>query len=188
MALASWPLWVMTMMWVASSLVLLFGNIVRSFRIREEEDPIRCVRAMLVVRYGMIPFFILHAFLTPIALFAIGFAGLVDFYRFGVIYLFAAPFLFMLPGAFYGIRVVRLSLREKKLRSFAAVLHGIAQFIPVLGVPDAAYLSAIKWKTARKTTAVVLIAAILFLVVIFAWISWGVWGMAPWESFRGIKP
>ncbi|MDD4096850.1 MAG: hypothetical protein PHP22_11495 [Oscillospiraceae bacterium] len=74
------------------------------------------------------------------------------------------------------------------VRSFAAVLHGIAQFIPVLGVPDAAYLSAIKWKTARKTTAVVLIAAILFLVFIFAWISWGVWGMAPWESFRGIKP
>ena len=188
MALASWPLWVMTMMWVASSLVLLFGNIVRSFRIRGEEDPLCCVRAMLVVRYGMIPFFILHACLTPIALFAIGFAGLVDFYRFGVIYLFAAPFLFMLPGAFYGIRVVRLSLREKKLRSFAAVLHGIAQFIPVLGVPDAAYLSAIKWKTARKTTAVVLIAAILFLVLIIAWVYWDVLGMAPWESFSEIKP
>ena len=180
------PLWVMTMILVASSLVILIGNIVRSFRIRGEEDPLRCVRAMLVVRYGMIPFFILHACLTPIALFAIGFAGLVDFYRFGVIYLFAAPLLFMLPSAFYGIRAVRLSLLEKKLHPVAAVLHGIAQFIPVLGVLDAAYLSAIKWKTAGKITVVVLIAAILFLVLIIAWIYWDVLGL-PWGSTYEFK-
>lgn len=156
---------IITMSLIASSLVLLFGNIVRSFRVKGEDAPLHYVRSMLVVKYGMIPFFVLHTFLTPIVGFAfVLFIHEPDSFLFAIKYLFIAPLLFMLPGAFYGIRVVRVSLREKKLRLFTAILHGIALFIPVLDVLDAAYLSAIKWKTDRKVAVMVFVAAPIFLI------------------------
>lgn len=187
----SWMLWVLTTILVVSALVILIVNIIRSFRIRGEDDSLHSVRAMLVVTYGMIPFFVLHACLTPYSIILIGFAGLEEFYRFAVVYLFAAPLLFMLPGSFYGIRVVRLSLLEKKLHPFTAILHGIIQFIPVLGVLDAAFLSVVKWKTGKIATVVVLIAAILFLALVLAWIAgefnlWDFGNLSPdtWEPFK----
>lgn len=164
----NWLDFVIPIIPIVPSIVLLIGNIVRSFRIQGEDAPLRCVRLMLILKYGMIPFFLLHLCLLPFVFFIVGWS--VDqqsFYPFMFIYLFVAPPLFMLPGAFYGIRVVRFSLREKKLRLFTAILHGIALFIPVLDVPDAAYLSAIKWKTARKTTAVVLITTTALIALIF---------------------
>lgn len=170
-----WGLWVLTTLLVVSALVILIVNIIRSFQIRGEDDSLHSVRAMLIVKYGMIPFFVLHACLTTIAILLSSFVAVygapMEFVWFALVYLFAAPLLFMLPGSFYGIRVVRLSLREKKLHPFTAILHGITQFIPVLGVLDAAYLSVAKWKTGKIASVVVLIAVIIHLALFFVWIS-----------------
>lgn len=153
---------------VAIWLVFPIGNIVRSFRMKGEDAPLHCIRAMLILRYGMIPFYILHAFLSPVAGYAMIYFSRMDFYRFGITYFFVAPLFFLLPGSFYGIRVVRMSLLEKKIRLIPAILHGIAQFIPVLGVLDAAYLSAVKWKTARIITLVIVVIMPLLIVLILA--------------------
>ncbi len=141
-------------------IVLYIGNIVLSFLTVENVHPLYCVRTMLIVRYGVIPFFIFNTIITSFIILAGMFASLF-FVRFAIIYWVSSSFILMLPGAFYGIRVIRLSLREEKISRTAAILHGIAQFIPVAGVLDSAYLSVFKWKTGGKISFAVLLVSIL---------------------------
>ena len=158
---------VMTFFLAGLSLTLLIGNVVRSFRVRGEDAPRYSVDAMLITKYGMIPFFILHVYVTPITAVLLGLSGLTVFYWYSVVYMLLAPLVFLLPGAFYGIRVIRFSLREKKLHPIAAVFLGIFQFIPVLDILAAATLSAVTWKRARIISLIVLLAAPLFLLLLF---------------------
>lgn len=146
-------------------LVLAVGNIVLSFLAVEKVHLLYCVRTMLVVRYGMIPFFILNTISASILALAGLFSTWVVF-RFAIIYWLASSFFFMLPGAFYGIRVIRLSLREKKISSTAAIFHGIAQFIPVAGLLDTAYLAVFKWKTGGKISIAILLLLILTIILV----------------------
>lgn len=168
--LAAGGLYVAPLMTISSGFLVLFivlivGNIVLSFLAVENVHPLYCVRTMLIVRYGMIPFFLLNTISASIFAYAGMFSAWVVLW-FAIIYWLASSFFFMLPGAFYGIRVIRLSLREKKISSTAAILHGIAQFIPVAGFLDSAYLAVFKWKTAVKISIAILLLLILIIVLI----------------------
>lgn len=150
--------------------VLGLANILVSFRKYGLGDDRYCVNAMLILKYGLVCFFILNF----VALCLIGLVALVGsrgtilllFPLLLPVFLFcvAATWLLMLPGSFYGVQVVRLSRMQGKLgrgagetdaRGNMALLHGILQFIFLLDVLDAMYLAVTKWGMGKKSSVLV---------------------------------
>ena len=63
--------------------------------------------------------------------------------------------LIMVPGAFYGVQVIRLSYGEKKMGMGAALLHGFLQFNFLVDVLDAMYLAVKKWGMGKKSSVLI---------------------------------
>lgn len=135
--------------------VLGILNVVRSFRAYRQKDIRYCVNGMLILKYGMVLYFIINYVVIAMIVLAGGLAAFVG--SRGTI-LFALPFmlpgilffmtvlvigtwLIMVPGAFYGVQVIRLSYGEKKMGMGAALLHGFLQFNFLVDVLDAMYLA-----------------------------------------------
>ena len=57
-----------------------------------------------------------------------------------VVFTVSATWLAIGPGAFYGIQVIRFTLREKKAGYGVAVWHGFLQFVFLADVLDAMHL------------------------------------------------
>ncbi len=147
-------------------IALAIGNFALSFQTcGKKADTLYFVRTMLIVRFGMIPF---------ILWFALQILALVNSAKWGDLKLFGSCFIcwivislfFLLPGAFYGIRVIRLLLREKKISRDAAIFHVVAQFIPLLGFLDIAFLSAVTMKKVRITSLVLMMIIVALLCLI----------------------
>lgn len=153
-------------------------NIVQSFKKYTQEDYLYCINALLILKYGLVIFFIVNFSVIVLAFLAAGIISLMG--SRGAI-IFALPvlapwivlilalcvvvtWLLMLPGSFYGIQVIRFGLKQGRITAQAAILHGILQFVFLLDVLDAFYLSVKIWHRGKKSSlaiATVYIAAIL---------------------------
>ena len=149
--------------------VLGILNVVRSFRAYRQKDIRYCVNGMLILKYGMVLYFIINYVVIAMIVLAGGLAAFVG--SRGTI-LFARPFmlpgilffmtvlvigtwLIMVPGAFYGVQVIRLSYGEKKMGMGAALLHGFLQFNFLVDVLDAMYLAVKKWGMGKKSSVLI---------------------------------
>ena len=74
-----------------------------------------------------------------------------------------ASWLAIVPGAFYGIQVIRITYREKKTGIGAAIWHGILQFVFLADVLDAMYLAVKKWGMGKKSSVVIAVLYVLML-------------------------
>lgn len=150
------------------------ANILYSFKYRKNDDAIICLNNMMILKYGMVIFFIVNffAWFLIISLFCLG--TLVA--SAGAMIIFLIPMLFviipaaclitaltMLPGAVYGVQVVILSYRHKLISLPMALVHGILQFCFLADILDTMYLSAVKWKRGKKSAFVM---GILYLAVV----------------------
>lgn len=166
-------------------LVLGILNIIRSFQICRAKDAAGCVNGMLIHKYGLVIFFGINFCVLALYYFVMTFGVLVGTRGLA---LFAAPvllpwltaaigisvfttWLVMIPGAIYGIQVIRLSRREKKISTGAAVWHGLLQFIFLADVLDAMYLAVRKWGRGRKSSVVIGVLYLLLAAGV-AWLLW----------------
>lgn len=152
-------------------------NIAQSFQKYRQGEDIYCLNAMLILKYGLVIYFVLnfalYLFLGLLAVAAsrgtILFA--VPLYPlFGVLIFFivAATWIGLLPGAFYGLQVVRFGRVQEKLTPSASILHGILQFIFLLDVLDALFLSVSLWDRGKKSAVII---SILYAVPVLFFLS-----------------
>lgn len=171
--------------------IFIFGvmNIVKSFRIYKTGDAVGCINSMLIHKYGLVVFFavnfiymLLFYLLLPFVL-IIGTRGLALLAAPVLLPLLIASFAFtvfamwlaIVPGAVYGIQVIRFTVREKKTGTGAAIWHGILQFVFLADVLDAMYLAVKKWGRGKKSSAVIGILYVLVLAGII-WVALQVFG------------
>lgn len=169
--------------WLA---VFILGimNIIKSFKMHKSGDTAGCVNGMLLHKYGLVIFFVVNFIVMFLFYFVVTFGSLVGtrglalfaapvllpWLTAAVVFTVSATWLAIVPGAFYGIQVIRFTLREKKTGYAAAVLHGFLQFVFVADVLDAMYLAVRKWGRGKKSSAVI---GILYIVAAAA-VIWGV--------------
>ncbi len=185
LAAGTW-LWGLLLAFAAFYLAAVFclgiANIIQSFGKHRRDDVLFCVNAMLILKYGLVIFFIVN-FVLILAGFL--FTGLIALVASRGTIIFAFPlwipailagagvcafltWLAMLPGAFYGIQVIRFSLREGKISGKEALLHGVLQFVFLADVLDARYLAVKKWDMGKKSSRVVVGLYVLGIVVLAA--------------------
>lgn len=110
-------------------------------------------KEMLVIFLVFLPVILywLSVLVLGLAIFAA--PVLLPFLVFSIMLTVAATWLAIIPGAFFGIQVIRFTVREKKIGPGAAVLHGILQFVFLADVLDAMYLAVKKWGRGKKSSA-----------------------------------
>lgn len=172
-------------------LFLGFWNIAASFRAYKEKDAVYFVNGMLILKYGLILFFVLSSLVSVLILLLAGLLPLGLLVASRGTLIFALPlmlplafswffailgivvvvgWLILLPGAFWGIQVIRKSLAEGKLTPGKALLHGLLQFLFLADVLDAMYLSVRIWNRGKKSALLVallyaaVLVSILFLI------------------------
>ena len=149
--------------------LLLLGaaNAICSFRMAQRGEIRFCINAMLILKYGLIPFFLLNCLfgLLVCLAFFVGTRGTILFaFPVTVPFLLLAVFSVwatLLPGSFYGLQVVRLGFRQGKLACPAAIFHLLLQFTFIADVFDAMYLSTKKWGMGKKSAAAVCMVFLL---------------------------
>jgi hypothetical protein len=158
-----------------------FLNMSRALKADTSCENISLINSMLILKYGMVVYFIIN-FLTWSLLFLfISVGGMIATRGAGILmmpFVFAFvpvvmffTFLSMVPGSLYGMRTAQMTGRCGKISRQAVVLHGILQFLFLLDVLDAMYLSVGKWKRGKKSA--VLIGAIYILAVLLVIILGG---------------
>lgn len=169
--------------WIAV-FILGVANIIKSFKIYRSGDAAGCVNGMLIHKYGLVVFFAVNFVVMFLFYFILTFGTLVGTRGLAV---FAAPVLLpwlvaaiaftvfaswlaIVPGAVYGIQVIRFTVKGKKMGLGAAIWHGILQFMFLTDVLDAMYLAVKKWGMGKKSSIVIGILYVLML----AGIIWGV--------------
>jgi len=164
-------------------LILLFGilNIWDSFRAYTKKDAVYCVDGMLILKYGLVVFFVFN-FLVIAAVFLVG--GLISLVASRGTIILSLPillpwifilvgaavfatWLILLPGAFWGIQVIRKSLAEGRISSGSALLHGLLQFLFLTDVLSAMYLSVGVWGRGKKSAVAI---GLLYLAAIAGFI------------------
>ena len=155
----------------AASAVLGIANIVQSFRVYAEKDTQFAVRSMLMMKYGLVVFFILN-FILILLIFLLLFAAKrgILLFMFPAALLFcalcaAAAWLAMLPGSVWSIQTVRLAYTEEKITLAAVFLHAALSLLFLADVPDAMYL-AVHHYGCGKVGAVVV--SVVYAVVLIA--------------------
>lgn len=160
--------------------VLGVANIGKSFKVYRSGDVEDCINRMLILKYGLVVFFIINFIVMSIWYFLwtvgalVGTRGLVifaapvllPFLAGSILLTVTATWLATVPGAFYSIQVIRFTLREKKIGLGAAVWHGVLQFVFLADVLDAMYLAVKKWNRGKKSSVVIGILYILMLTAL----------------------
>lgn len=172
-AVDSMWLWAAFMVLAAGYWLAVFclglANIVQSFGKYREGDASFCVNAMLVLKYGLVVFFVVNFVVILLGFLLVGLAALVGsrgtiifaiplwlpVLAAAVVFWVAFTWLVMLPGSFYGIQVIRFSRREGKLSGRMSAVHGILQFLFLTDVLDALYLAVRKWGMGKKSSVVI---------------------------------
>lgn len=165
--------------WIAV-VVLGVANIVKSFKIYQSGDVDGCVNRMLIIKYGLVIFFIINFiamsswYLISTVTVLMGTRGLAIFAApvllpllvGSIVFTVFATWLAIVPGAFYSIQVIRFTVREKKIGIGAAVWHGILQFVFVADVLDTMYLAVKKWGRGKKSSVVIGVLYLLSLAAV----------------------
>ncbi len=167
---------ILFLFYISLAIVLGILNIINSFRACAQKDIHYCLKSMLILKYGLIPFFVINfleiLFLLLIAIVASR-GTIVIFGMFLIpiaipitIIIISITWSFLLPGAFYGVNVVRLSIAENKITAIQAIVHCILQFCFVLDILDAMYLSVSKWNYGKKISAFIAALYIILIIII----------------------
>lgn len=168
---------VCALLYLAAAFTLGVLNIAQSFRKYAQGEDIYCLNAMLILKYGLVVYFVLnfvfYVFLGLIALaasrgtllFAVPLYPLLGVILFVII---GGTWVGLLPGAFYGLQTARFGRAQGKLSSGAAILHSILQFLFLLDVLDALYLSVKLWGRGKKSAVAV---GILYAVPIVLFLA-----------------
>lgn len=136
-------------------LILWFACVIHSFLMRAKGDTDGLVQAMLLLKYGLIPFFIINfiiltAFGTILGILSMGFA------LFWYVPVFCTmTWLAILPGAFYGFQVCGRARREGKISGFQSFFCGLFLFCFLTDVLCAMYLSVKKYQIGKKAAVLV---------------------------------
>lgn len=147
----------------------IFGviNIVRSFRLFRSGQWELCAKNCMKLKYGMIPCFLINCyvlFLFGAVIWVLSSGASMIWY---VPLAFLITWVYLFPGAFYGIQVIRICRKEKQKNLLWCFGHGILQFCFLVDVPDAAWLTARELGTGKKAARIVcggyLVAACIFL-------------------------
>ena len=116
-------------------------------------------RAVLLLKYGMILFYMI-VFVLGVAVWFIGTflgpVGIIAALMFAIV-----DYAIMIPGIFYGISWLILLIRKKEISLKAGIFHGILQCLFVLDVADTMYLMAVKKKKYRRITAGILVMTVV---------------------------
>lgn len=164
--------------------VLGILNIVKSFKEYKTQDTVGCVNGMLIHKYGLVVFFAVNFIVMFLFYFIltfgmlIGTKGLVIFAApvllpwliAAIVFNVFASWLAIVPGAVYGVQVIRFTVKGKKTGIGTAIWHGILQFLFLTDVLDAMYLAVKKWGMGKRSSIVIGILYVLML----AGIVWGV--------------
>lgn len=168
---------VFAFLYLAATFTLGILNILQSCQKYKQGNSIYCLNAMLILKYGLVAYFVLnfvfYAFFCLIAiaasrgtiLFAVPLYPAIGVFFFFII---GGTWVGLLPGAFYGIQVVRFSRAQGKLTHGMAILHGILQFVFFLDVLDALYLSVRLWARGKKSAVFI---GILYAVPVLIFLS-----------------
>lgn len=175
--------------WAAAA-VLGIQNIRNSFSLYRQGEVIPCINSMLILKYGMVVFFAVNFIVILILMlfFTLGmfvasrgtmifaFPVVLPIYVLIVLAAMAFTWLLLVPGAFYGIQVRRLTRAAGKTGTFAALIHGIFQFTFFLDVLDSMYLAVVKYGRGKKSSAVIAVLYIL-LIIGFIWLGMKLYGL-----------
>ena len=166
-------------------------NIWKSFSSYEEGDSTALINRMLIHKYGLVAFF-LYDFILLFTLYFFAGAALT-FMTGGLIIPLMLPimsvmifftvigfWLTILPGSFYALQVIRMTYKAGKISLGTAILHGILQLFFLADVLSAMYLTAVKWKRAKKSSIVV---GIVYIVCAIGTV---VLAVATIKEFQGL--
>ena len=148
-------------------------NIVHSFRTFRKGEQEFCFDSMIIMKYGMIPFFLANLVSVLINHMIMIVAGHGITLIFIVVTIPVAVFityLYMLPGAFWGLQTVRLCENNGLLKKPAEIAHGILQYIFVADIASTAYLSIKVCKRWKKLTFVGIIVSAVLVLALGVWI------------------
>ena len=166
-------------------------NIWKSFSSYEEGDSTALINRMLIHKYGLVAFF-LYDFILLFNLYFFAGAELTIMTG-GLILPLMLPimsvmifftvigfWLTILPGSFYALQVIRMTYKAGKISLGTAILHGILQLFFLADVLSAMYLTAVKWKRAKKSSIVV---GIVYIVCAIGTV---VLAVATIKEFQGL--
>lgn len=149
--------------------IIGIGSILKSFKAYRAQNFEYCINGLMLLKYGMVPFFIVN-FLSMSAL-----ALMLLVASRGTV-IFAAPFLLafamfctwlaMLPSSFFGLQVVRFGVDDGKI-SKGKVWHILFQFCFLLDVLDTVYIAAVKYKRGRIFA--IIVCVVYVLCALLAW-------------------
>ncbi|WP_324822740.1 hypothetical protein [Sinanaerobacter sp. ZZT-01] len=160
---------ILSAIYVSVLIILAILNITQSFQACHERETLFCINGMLILKYGMVIFFIVNFFSIALMLFGISLSGLLishgtliiatpvllPFFFTVISVLGFITWLAMLPGSFFAVQVIRFSYSEKKIGMAAAFCHGLLQFFFLTDVLDTMYLSVKKWGMGKKSSIVI---------------------------------
>lgn len=145
-------------------------NIIRSFNLYKNNEVNMTIRSMLIVKYGLVPFYIVNfifllflyvvMILGASAMFAfVGFSLMMVLIIGGVI----GAWLTMIPGLFYSIQVIRFTEKSGKTGSVAKIWHILLQLFFLADVLDTMYLAVVKWNKGKIGAVIIGLLYILVL-------------------------
>jgi len=151
-------------------------NQVRAIRADTSHENLKVLNSMLILKYGMVVYFIVNYITWVFLFFFISGAMVIATRGLGVLMLpfviafvpavVLLAFLSMLPGSMYGIKVAEMTRNCGRTDNGSTIIHGFLQFLFVLDVLDAMYLSVIKWKRGKKSAAIILCLYVLLIILI----------------------
>lgn len=141
-----------------AALLLGVGNMIQAVLCCRKKHEEFLERAVMLLKYGMILFYMI-VFVLGVAVWFIGTflgpVGMIAALMFAIV-----DYAIMIPGIFYGISWLVLLIRKKEISLKAGILHGILQCLFVLDVADTMYLMAVKKKKYRRITAGILVLSV----------------------------
>ncbi|MBR1853884.1 MAG: hypothetical protein IJ794_12210 [Lachnospiraceae bacterium] len=125
---------------IVACIIVGIANVVCAFRNYRRATEL-CIRNLKLLKFGMIPCFVVNF----IWMLCLGFGVAVASSLFGLAWFVPvaviATWLYLLPGAFYGVQVVRIMRNRQGRGAGWCIFNGLLQFCFVLDVIDAAYLT-----------------------------------------------
>lgn len=141
-----------------AALLLGVGNMIQAVLCCRKKHEEFLERAVMLLKYGMILFYMI-VFVLGVAVWFIGTflgpVGMIAALMFAIV-----DYAIMIPGIFYGISWLVLLIRKKEISLKAGTFHGIFQCLFVFDVADTMYLIAVKKKKYRRITAGILVMTV----------------------------
>lgn len=141
-----------------AALLLGVGNMIQAVLCCRKKHEEFLEKAVMLLKYGMILFYMI-VFVLGVAVWFIGTflgpVGMIAALMFAIV-----DYAIMIPGIFYGISWLVLLIRKKEISLKAGTFHGILQCLFVFDVADTMYLIAVKKKKYRRITAGILVMTV----------------------------